>query len=102
MNSFSAHVLKIVKQIPKGKVVSYGQIALLAGSPRSARQVGWILNQLSDDQTPWWRVINNSGRITIKHEEITAQEQKARLEAEGIIVSETLQIDIKKYRWDSA
>lgn len=100
MNAFSAQVIKIVKSIPKGKVASYGQVALLAGKPRAARQVGWVLNQLSDDKTPWWRVINNSGKISIKHSEITAEEQKARLEDEHIFVSQNFQVDINKYRWN--
>jgi methylated-DNA-protein-cysteine methyltransferase-like protein len=99
MEKFSELVIKIVKTIPKGKVASYGQIALIAGEPRAARQVGWILNQKSDEQTPWWRIINNSGRISIKHPEISALEQKELLEKEGIKVTKNFEIDIKKYRW---
>jgi methylated-DNA-protein-cysteine methyltransferase-like protein len=100
MEKFSDLVIKIVKTIPKGKVASYGQIALIAGEPRAARQVGWILNQKSDGQTPWWRVINNSGRISIKHPEISALEQKELLEKERIKVTKNFEIDIKKYRWE--
>ena len=99
MEKFSDIVLKIVKTVPRGKVVSYGQVALMAGEPRAARQVGWVLNQKSDGQTPWWRVINNSGRISIKHPEITALEQKELLEKESIKVGKNLEIDIEKYRW---
>ena len=98
MQKFSELVLTIVKSVPKGKVVSYGQVALMADRPRAAREVGWILNQQSDEQTPWWRVINNSGRISIKHSEISAQQQKELLEKEGIKVSENYIIDIEKYR----
>jgi len=99
MERFSDLVIKIVKTIPKGKIASYGQIALIAGEPRAARQVGWILNQQSDERTPWWRVINNSGRISIKHPEISALEQKELLEKEGIKVTKNFEIDMKKYRW---
>ena len=98
MTKFSETVLAIVKSIPKGKVASYGQIALLAGSPRAAREVGWILNQQSDEETPWWRVINNSGRISIKHSEFDALLQKQLLEKEGIVVSDNFDVDIEKYR----
>ena len=98
MEKFSDLVLKTVKTIPKGKVASYGQVALMAGEPRAARQVGWILNQKSDEQTPWWRVINNSGRISIKHPEYSALLQKELLEKESVKVSDDFGIDIEKYR----
>jgi len=98
MTIFTETVLTIIKSIPKGKVASYGQVALLAGQPRAARQVGWILNQLSDDKTPWWRVINNSGRTSIKHAEFGAMLQKELLEKEGVVVSDNFDIDIEKYR----
>jgi methylated-DNA-protein-cysteine methyltransferase-like protein len=98
MAKFSEVVLTIIKSIPKGKVASYGQIALMAEQPRAAREVGWILNQQSDDKTPWWRVINNSGRISIKHSEYSALLQKELLEKEGVVVSDNFDIDIEKYR----
>lgn len=98
MTKFSEVVLAIIKSIPKGNVASYGQIALIAGQPRAAREVGWILNQQSDDKTPWWRVINNSGRISIKHSEYSAVLQKELLEKEGVKVSDNFDIDIEKYR----
>lgn len=100
MSSFKEKVLQTVKQIPKGKVASYGQIALYADSPRAARQVGWILNKFGNTPgIPWWRVINNTGRISIKHSEISAQMQKELLEEEEIEVSNLFEIDIEKYRW---
>jgi methylated-DNA-protein-cysteine methyltransferase-like protein len=99
MERFSDLVLKIVKAIPTGKVASYGQIALMAGESRAARQVGWVLNQKSDEQTPWWRVINNSGRISIKHPEISALEQKELLEKEGVKVGKNFEVNIEKFRW---
>lgn len=64
MSEFKKAVLKVVSLIPKGRIASYGQIALLAGVPRGARQVGNILCQHGEGNTPWWRVINNAGRIT--------------------------------------
>ncbi len=99
MSKFSQEVLKAVKSVPQGKVVSYGQIALMTGNPRAARQVGWVLNKLGDNKTPWWRVINNSGRISIKHSEFTALEQKELLESEGVEVSKNFEIDIENYRF---
>lgn len=98
MTRFSDTVLAVVKSIPRGKVASYGQVALIAGKPRAAREVGWILNQKSNEETPWWRVINNSGRISIKHSEFDALMQKQLLENESIKVSDKFEIDIEKYR----
>jgi len=98
---FKQLVLHLVSQIPYGKVASYGQIALYAGVPRAARQVGWILNHTTDakDSLPWWRVVNNSGRISIKGSQYTAYDQKLRLEAEGIKIAQNFTFNIENYRW---
>jgi O-6-methylguanine DNA methyltransferase len=64
---FKSHVLALMNQVPSGRVVSYGQIAAAAGSPRAARQVGGILRALPiDTSIPWWRVVNNEGYISIR------------------------------------
>lgn len=98
-SDFKNLVIQLVKQIPSGKVASYGQIALYAQSPRSARQVGWILNKYTKEEIPWWRVINNTGRISIKGSQYTPHDQMMRLQQEGIVVKEDFTIDINKYRW---
>ena len=86
--------------MPYGKVVSYGQVSLMAGVPRAALQVGWVLHLSGEDgETPWWRVINNAGRISTKCLEHTANHQQKLLEKEGVIVKKNLKIDIEKYRW---
>lgn len=97
-SKFTQKILQIVKMVPKGKVVSYGQVALMAGVPRGARQVGWILHQ-HGEQVPWWRVINNAGRISIKGIEHHAHLQKDLLEKEGVKVTKDLNIDIENHRW---
>src|SRR3990172_9361197 len=102
MSAFKDKVIQVTKMIPKGKVVSYGQVALMAGVPRGARQVGWILFSEGPDQKddlPWWRVINNAGRISIKNPRLAPEEQKQKLEAEGIPVTKNFDVDIEKYRW---
>lgn len=87
--NFKENVLCEVRKIPKGFVASYGRIALLAGNPRGAREVGWILSRNGNDGiTPWWRVINSKGYISIKNPEIAASEQKQLLEIEEVGVSE--------------
>ena len=100
MSKFKQSVLKVVKLIPEGKVVSYGQVALYVGVPRAARQVGWILRQLPrGTDIPWWRVVNNEGRISIKASKYNALEQKSLLEGEGVVVDENLGFEIEKYRF---
>jgi methylated-DNA-protein-cysteine methyltransferase related protein len=105
MLKFKDWVVKVVNMVPYGKVVSYGQVALYVGMPRAARQVGWILNGLEGPSTssgliPWWRVVNNQGRISIKGSRYSAIEQKEMLESEGIVVKDDLTFDIEKYRFN--
>ncbi len=99
--NFKEKVIEAVKKIPKGKVVSYGQVAAYCGSPRAARQVGWMLHGLDgNNQLPWWRVINNLGHISIKGNIMsTPLAQKNFLESEGVLVDKYLKIDIEKYRY---
>ncbi len=100
MSRFKRGVIKVVKLVPKGKVVSYGQVALYVGVPRAARQVGWILNGLDDSvQIPWWRVVNNKGRISIKGSKYSSEDQKKLLQSEGVIIDINLSFDIEKYRF---
>lgn len=99
--NFKEKIVKIIHAIPKGKLVSYGQVAAAVGSPRAARQVGWMLHTLDgNNSVPWWRVINNLGYISIKGNFMsTPLTQKKFLEDEGIEVSDDMQIDIEKYRY---
>lgn len=99
--NFKELVKKYVQKIPKGKLVSYGQVAAACGSPRAARQVGWMLHSLDgDNSVPWWRVINNGGYISIKGNTYsTPLAQKKLIEDEGIAVAEDLKIDLEKHRY---
>lgn len=84
--------------VPRGKVVSYGQVALIIGVPRAAIQVGWVLHQFGDS-VPWWRVVNKKGRISTTCMEHDANTQKTLLEKGGLIVSDDLMIDMETYRF---
>ncbi|WP_071394040.1 MGMT family protein [Bacillus tuaregi] len=100
MNPFTRKVIAVVKSIPFGKVMTYGQIAAEAGSPRGARQVVRILHSMSDShQLPWHRVVNKKGEIAIKDEE-THSLQITLLNKEGIMVDEHHRINVKEYRHD--
>lgn len=97
---FKQRVIEIVEMIPKGKVVSYGQVALLAGIPRAAQAVGQILHNLENvEKIPWQRIINSRGRISTTCLEHTADLQRNILLDEGIEVGKELDIDMEKYRW---
>lgn len=63
MNPFFEQVYTVVKQIPHGKVVSYGQIARILGRPRAAREVGWAM-RCCPEGLPWQRVVMADGSIT--------------------------------------
>ena len=84
MHSFTENTISVIKHIPPGKVMTYGQIAKVAGNPGGARQVARILHSMSRKyQLPWHRVVNAQGRISLMEEE-SFQEQKLSLEAEGV------------------
>jgi methylated-DNA-protein-cysteine methyltransferase-like protein len=98
-NSFSERVRKVIKQIPAGKVATYGQIAFIAGNPRGARQVSWILHSCSKkDNLPWYRIINSKGRISLAINQ-GYNIQKALLEKEGIVFEEDGSINLNLYLW---
>ena len=85
--SFTDRVVQIIAAIPEGQVARYGQIAALAGSPRGARQVVRVLHTQSRRHgLPWHRVVNAMGQIALK-DPLGAEEQRLRLEAEGIEIS---------------
>jgi methylated-DNA-protein-cysteine methyltransferase-like protein len=93
MQPFTENAIRIIKHIPEGKVMTYGQIARLAGSPRGARQVVRILHSLSlKYNLPWHRVINSKGEISFK-----SDEQLFLLKSEGIEVSREGFINLEKY-----
>lgn len=97
---FTETVIQVIKSIPPGKVMTYGQIAKVAGSPRGARQVVRVLHSMSAKYNlPWHRVINAKGEIVIADEE-SAYSQKAMLEAEGVYFFANGRVDLKKSRYD--
>ena len=103
--TFFEQVYRLVKKIPRGQVTTYGQIAALAGNPRSARAVGWALHGLSEkelEKIPWHRVINREGRVSTTCMDHPPQEQALLLKKEKIAVelkSGNHWVDLKKYLW---
>jgi len=100
MTDFTSRLLEIMKDIPYGKVITYGRVADIAGNPRASRQVAWVLNVYSHKYNlPWHRIINSRGMISLKKGQ-GFELQKALLEAEGILVEDNGSINLKKYLWD--
>lgn len=99
MQPFTARVVTIIKAIPEGKVMTYGQIAREAGSPRAARQVVRVLHSMSrKHRLPWHRVVNTKGQIAIQDDE-SHQEQLFSLESEGVEIGLNGIIDLEKYQY---
>ena len=99
ISDFTTTVIKIIRQIPEGKVTTYGKIAILAGNPRSARQVSWILHSSSKKyKLPWHRVINSKGLIAMNSVD-DKNTQKEMLEKEGIEFLSDSKVNLKKFQW---
>ena len=95
-----SRIYDVVRQIPAGKVATYGQIAALAEYDRQARQVGYALSSLDEDSdVPWHRVINAKGEVSPRSHSGNDDFQRVLLEEEGIVFSSAGKIDLKSYRW---
>ena len=98
MQPFTKKAIEVMKSIPEGKVMSYGQVARTAGSPRSARQVARILHGMSEKQgIPWHRIVNAKGEIAIKDGEGRFT-QKLLLEEEGLCFEEEGKVSLSRYQ----
>lgn len=99
MEAFTRKVIHVIQNIPSGKVMTYGQIAAHAGSPRGARQVARLLHSMSSKYNlPWHRVINAAGKISIQDEN-HRQIQEALLQGEGVEIK-AAKVDLTRYRFD--
>ncbi len=98
-------IYNAVRKIPRGKVATYGQIAALIGSPRSARIVGWALRSLDPGtKVPWQRVINGQGMISIENMNCPKEQQALVLRQEGVEVMQrdgNFWVDLGKYGWQT-
>jgi methylated-DNA-protein-cysteine methyltransferase-like protein len=81
MNERDQRILDVIRSLREGEVVTYGDIAADAGYPKLSRLVGRIL-ATTDEEVPWWRVVNSVGRLVPGHE----REQRALLRSEGVRV----------------
>ena len=102
--SFFADVYDVVRQIPKGKVTSYGAIAAYLGTKLSARMVGWAMNaaHTAKPKIPAQRVVNRNGMLSGKHHFGTPDAMEVLLKKDGVVVKNDTVVDFKKLFWDPA
>ncbi|HQW82827.1 MAG TPA: MGMT family protein [Ferruginibacter sp.] len=100
--SFFADVFDVVRQIPKGRVTSYGAIAAYLGTKLSARMVGWAMNTAHAvrPKVPAQRVVNRNGMLTGKHHFGTATAMEELLKKDGVEVKNDVVVDFLKRFWD--
>lgn len=100
-DSFFERVYAIVRQIPYGRVTSYGAIAKALGTARSARMVGWAMNASHGlEDVPAHRVVNRKGLLTGKHHFDGTNLMQQLLESEGIKIQDNQILDLEKYFWE--
>lgn len=100
--SFFADVFDVVRQIPTGKVTSYGAVAAYLGTTLSARMVGWAMNaaHTAKPTVPAQRVVNRNGMLTGKHHFATPTAMEELLKKDGVAVKNDTVVDFKKRFWD--
>jgi methylated-DNA-protein-cysteine methyltransferase-like protein len=98
--NFYQRVYALVRQVPPGQVVTYGQVAALLGSPRAARAVGYALRYVpAASDVPWHRVLNYQGGISPRYPAESPIIQRLLLEAEGVGFDTQDCVDLSRYRW---
>jgi methylated-DNA-protein-cysteine methyltransferase related protein len=98
--SFYERVYDFVRQVPRGRVVTYGQVAAWLGAPRSSRAVGYALRALTaGHDVPWHRVVNHRGQISPRYPAESPMLQRLLLEDEGVCFDTQSRIDLPTYRW---
>lgn len=96
---FYRRVGMVCRQVPEGRVATYGQIALLCGKPRNARQVGYALSRGLAGEVPAFRVINSRGCLSGAAAFARPDTQRRLLRREGVKVSADGCVDLKLYGW---
>lgn len=102
MKSFNQKVYEIVKKIPCGMVMSYGQIARLAGQPRASRAVGYAMHAVKQEKLPCHRVVFKDGSLAKDFIFGGKDKQYKMLKAEGITFARGRKIKMEKHCWDAA
>lgn len=102
--SFFMKVFEVVRQVPYGRVTSYGAVARYLGSGGAARMVGWAMNasHSSDERVPAHRVVNRKGMLSGKNHFGSPGLMQQLLESEGVKVEDNQVVEFDKLHWDPA
>ena len=95
---YRERVYAVVRQIPTGKVMTYGQLAIILGEGYTARTVGYVMHG-SDEGVPWQRVINSQGKCSTGRLTIPMNLQQELLEAEGVVFNTSGKCDLSEFQW---
>lgn len=96
---FHQTIYQLVRQIPYGKVASYGQLAALAGRPGAARAVGHAMRVCRDSSVPCHRVVHQDGSTTAAFDTIERNTQRRLLEQEGVAFSPDQKVFMDQFQW---
>jgi O-6-methylguanine DNA methyltransferase len=98
-DDFFERVWEVVRQIPAGRVATYGDIAEAVGQRSAARTVGWALNAAVGTDVPCHRVVNRFGALTGKRHFETPHAMEERLRSEGVTFTDAGHVDLDQHRW---
>jgi methylated-DNA-protein-cysteine methyltransferase-like protein len=98
-HKYRERVYKIVRCIPRGKVMTYGQIAYMLGEGYTPRTVGFVMHGANEQETPWHRVINSQGRCSTARVVLPSDKQQRMLESEGVKFDDGGRCDLETYLW---
>jgi methylated-DNA-protein-cysteine methyltransferase-like protein len=96
---YRERVYDLVKQIPPGRVMTYGQIAALLGEGYTPRTVGFVMHGADTKNVPWQRVINSQGKCSTGKMTIPVNLQQSMLEQEGVVFDAKERCDLNEYLW---
>lgn len=97
--TYREKVYEIVREIPSGKVMTYGQIAEILGEGYTARTVGYVMHAANTENVPWQRVINSQGACSTGKFTMPINLQQKMLEDEGIEFNEKGKCKLENYQW---
>ena len=97
-NDYRERVFRIVRSIPRGRVMTYGQIAEILGEGYTPRTVGFVMHS-SNDKTPWHRVVNAQGGCSTRGIVLPHDKQQRMLEAEGVSFNERGRCELQEFLW---
>lgn len=96
---YREQVFELVRRIPRGRVMTYGQIAAILGQGYTARTVGYVMHGADENKVPWQRVINSKGMCSTGRMTLPQDLQQSILESEGIGFDDKGRCELSRYQW---